>query len=328
MLPHQDLEASYEKAVWIWVCRTWREDEADLEAARIHDRLGVTSWPHLFVIDPRTDEVLVRAGRSTKAIESAIARGTEAVEADAEATGTWLSDLEAAREAILEVEKLSGAKDAAARKAAKRIRPLLDHPDVVVRIRAVRWLLEREPETVLGRAEALILAGNDPLAVLEGVKEHPSPELSALLARIVVQAGKGVPSGNPNVLRGKAARCLVTSGDARAIDALAPIAKEANYRNSTTRAVVEALGAIGARGDEATRTRVTAILLASWPPPVDEDVPEKQARILQRYAVGLARAVTDALAAAHDGKGLPKLPDAWTKADRDAHVEAVAKRFD
>ena len=71
MLPHEDLAPWYEKAVWLYVCRTWHEDEADLEAARIHDRFGVTSWPHLFLVDPADDRVLQRAGRTTQALDRA-----------------------------------------------------------------------------------------------------------------------------------------------------------------------------------------------------------------------------------------------------------------
>lgn len=330
MLPHEDLKPFYEKVVWLWVCRTWREDEGDREAARIHDRFGVTSWPHLFVIDPRDDEVLVRAGRSTKEIARAFEEATGKVEPAGTEAGPLLDAMEKADVRIRELEALAAkGEKAATRKRRKQVAALLEDADAVVRIRAVRWLVEHDPKAILPHAERLLLEGNDAMrfALLDGIAEREMPELSPVLARLVDEAGRTIAAGNPNVVRGKAARCLVTSGDERAIDVLAPIAREANARNMTTHGVVEALGAIGERADREDRDRVVRILLDSWPAAVEEGGDAKSTKTLERYALRLVETVAEALARAHGRKRPPEAPSGWSKEDREAWLKAVEARF-
>ena len=149
--------------------------------------------------------------------------------------------------------------------------------------------------------------------------------MTPVLVRLFTEAGKALPSDNPNVLRGRAAACLGACGDARALDALAPVARAAEARNSTTRIVVEALGAIGERGDEAERARVVEILLASWPAAV-KPAANSAPSVHGRYALRLAEAVTEALGRLLDGAardGAPELAVGWSEAERTAYVAAV-----
>jgi HEAT repeat protein len=345
LLTHEDLAPWYEKAVWIYVCRTWREDTKDKEAERIHTRFGITSWPHLLLIHPGSDEVLVRAGRNLNALSGAFERAADAVEPPTHAQLVLLRRVEEAesddtlKESRLLDRLMSLSPHVRAQTLASlettgeraqtpevrtRIVEMLSDPDVVVRYRALTWLLASGADSVFDHAEELLLEDNDTIrfALLEALAKRSIPKLAPVLTRLVLEAGKGVPSGNPNVLRGRAARCLVTSGDASSIDALAPIAREANARNTTTRTVVEALGAIADRSDEATRKRVIEILLASYPDAVPPLGGGKRS-VVERYAVRLAEAVTRGLGQALERNELPKAPEAWSEKTREAYLEEV-----
>ena len=330
MLPHEDLAPWYEKAVWLYVCRTWRDDEPDREAARIHDRFGVTSWPHLFLIDPVNDRLLQRAGRTTAAIDQAFASAASKVKPLAE------DELQAALVALQSTRERVLALEALARKGTSKTRREvladLDRPDVLVRHRALLVLKGLDDPPLADHAESLLVEGNDAIRfeVLDWIQKREVEALTPLLVRVFVEAGQALPSGNPNVLRGRAARCLIACGDERAIDALASVARAAEARNSTTRVVVEALGAIGARGDETVRTRVVTVLLASYPAPV-EPAANGSPTVIGRYALRLAEAVTKALAQAFGGKRgkglpIPDLPAGWSEEERVEYVTAVTDR--
>ena len=325
MLPHADLAPWYEKAVWLYVCRTWREDEPDLEAARIHDRFGVTSWPHLFLIDPRDDRLLQRAGRTTNALDQAFTSAASQMEPVAEIeAGRMLDAVRAARTRILALEK-PGAE--VAPEQLQETLALLADPDVLVRHRALLLLTRQDVPELADHAKSLLLEGNDTIrfALLDWILENPISSLTPVLTRVFAEAGGKIPSGNPNVLRGRAARCLTECGDARALDVLAPIARQANARNSTTRSVVEAVGAIGARGDAAVKARVIEDLLASYPAEA-KPAANGSPGVEGRYALRLAETVTKALATVLAGAPRtdpPDLPAGWSEKERTAYVEAV-----
>jgi hypothetical protein len=322
VLPHEDLAPWYEKAVWLYVCRTWREDEPDLEAARIHDRFGVTSWPHLFLIHPQDDRILERAGRTTALIDRAFAPAASQVEPlSQDEAGPAIDAVRAARQRVLALEALG--REATPAEAEEALGALED-PDVLVRHRALRVLSGRDEPALADHAEALLVEGNDAIRfeLLDWIERNRVSALTPLLVRVFADAGGRIPSGNPNVLRGRAAACLGACGDARAIDGLAPIARAAEARNSTTRVVVEALGALGARGDATAKTRVTEVLLASWPAAV-KPAANSSPSVAGRYALRLAEAVTQALGATLGTVDLPDPPAGWSQAQRAAHVEAV-----
>ena len=320
MLPHEDLAPWYETVVWVYVCRTWRDDEPDREAARIHDRFGVTSWPHLFVIDPRDDRLLKRAGRTTGALESAFRAAASAVKPLPEnELQPTLDALQATRARVLALESPGGEL---ATQQIQETLAFLDDPDVLVRHRALLRLTRQDVPELADRAESLLIRGNDAIRfeLLDWIQRGAVEGLTPLLVRVLTEAGKALPSGNPNVLRGRAARCLVACGDEQAIDALAPIARAANARNSTTRMVVEALGAIGDRGDEAVKARTVEVLFEAWPAAV-EPAANDSPTVVGRYALRLVEAVTKAL-----GVEDVDLPAGWSEAQRADYVTAVTER--
>ncbi len=345
MLPHQELQVHYEDVVWLYVCRTWDEDEKDLEAARIHDRFGITSWPHLYVIDPRDDSVLARAGRSPPAIRRALASAVDAVEVLGDKDLAWelalLEDPVEGKSATLddrlvdpsphtriraveELARLGDEGDTPERRAG--LLRLLQDPDedIVVRFRVLSYLLPRAPASVLSHAGALLLTPHDPFrfALLDALAGTPGPEHTPVLVRLFAEAGGEIASNNPNVLRMRAAKALAAGGDARAIDALAPVARTADARNVTTRMAVEALGAIAERGDDEARHRVRQILRASLPVALGGGQGDEPSRE-ERYALRLVEAVAAAWvhARAPDaGSAMPDVPKRWRPRDREAYL--------
>ena len=189
MLPHEDLAPWYDKAVWIYVCRTWREDDADREAARIHDRFGVTSWPHLFLVDPRDDRLLRRAGRTTSTLASAFAAAAAQVEPLPEGElQVALDAMRATQQQVVALEELTGER-AAEQRAELLAR--LDDPDVLVRHRALRLLTPLDVPELAQRAESLLIGGNDAIRfeLLDWIQRGAVEGLTPLLVRVFAEAG-------------------------------------------------------------------------------------------------------------------------------------------
>ena len=58
LLPDKDLRPFYQKVTWLYVCRRFKSGDAkDVEALRNHDRFGISSWPQMFLFDPRDDRI-------------------------------------------------------------------------------------------------------------------------------------------------------------------------------------------------------------------------------------------------------------------------------
>jgi hypothetical protein len=77
VLPNAALKGLYDKVVWVWVYRDFKNGPADLAAERVHNRCGVSSWPHLLFVNSSW-EVLVESGRTTDAVQSAASRAMAA----------------------------------------------------------------------------------------------------------------------------------------------------------------------------------------------------------------------------------------------------------
>ncbi len=317
MLPHEDLKDSYEKVVWIYVCRTWRDDESDREAARTHDRFGVTSWPHLFLIDPNDDRILARLGRSVDALKKGFegrdVKGDEQAIAAFEEQHTRLLELE---EQLRDKRKVK----------PKKLNQLAANPyeDIVIRIRCVQYMAEEAPQELVDGAEGFLEAPSDTIrfAVLKALESHERTDLAPILAKLFAGAGKDVPSGNPNVLRGWAAKCMVKSGDAACIDALAAFSKQMNPYNGTSRSVAHALGAIASRVKDDDKTRALRALLDGLPAAVAEDDQRKA-----RAAVSLVQSIQVSLMEGSARKRLPDPPDGWTEEQRAAYVAVLRKKL-
>ncbi|MHC4078949.1 MAG: hypothetical protein ACYST0_10980, partial [Planctomycetota bacterium] len=203
--------------------------------------------------------------------------------------------------------------------------------DIVVRIRALRYLAGASPKSVTKHAAELLRVNNDPFRyeVLALLKQNPDPQLEPTLVSLFNGAGtKKYPSNNPNVVRIRTAQCLAVCGGAAAIDALAKPARECNPYNGLTRIIFESLASIGSRADKDSRDKVVAILVDSLPQPADVagQEPKIAKRTLRRYLY-LVRTILQSLAKVSGNKQLPAVPDDWTAKDRDKLHKQLQRIF-
>src|SRR5262245_15260487 len=132
VLPSPGLQPAYGKVAWLFNNRSFDESPADQRAERIELRFGVTSYPHLLLVDPENLTVLSQLGRTEQALLDAFARTAVTVK---DAPGA----AEKLRQAQLRLTRLEQAGTAAAAKDA------LADQDIVVRCTALRMLVKQEP---------------------------------------------------------------------------------------------------------------------------------------------------------------------------------------
>lgn len=341
MLPNAALKPWYDRVVWLFVSRNFKEDAKDREALRTHDRFGISSWPQMIVFDPIDDRVLLDPPRDLKGFVRAFERATAQTKGRAPGAGITaahraLADLAEgdARPALLRLddanpvvragalEELAASQPVPA-EAVSKAAAILAEPDqdVVVYLRALRLCAKQQPERVLRRARALLAIDNDPLRyeVLQLIAAQPQPALAPVLDNLFAAAGREVASRNPNVLRMRTAACLGASGDAGSIDAMAELARRADWRNGTTRVVIEALLQLGKRLPK-ERERVQALLLESFPPAVATS--DAQAT---RASLALARSVATAVGSLRSDAEGPALPSQWDEPARTAYLDGLRR---
>ena len=68
MLPHEQLKPLYDKVVWLWVFRDFKDSDMEKDAARTMDRYGLTMYPYLLFINPNDHKILTVSGRSIEAV--------------------------------------------------------------------------------------------------------------------------------------------------------------------------------------------------------------------------------------------------------------------
>jgi hypothetical protein len=292
LLPDAALAPLYDKAVWVYVYRTFKKDEEDRLAERISLRFGVTSWPQLFLADPQALHILRHTGRTKESFHAAFAETDVGKAADT----TAHARLQAAEKRAIALEK---------KPTRRRARKGLDDEDIVVRVRAVEFLAKDEPAAIVKRAKALLAVPNDPLRyevcrVLAAARDSAAADALEGLVR------EPKDSLNPNVLRIRAVQALATCGDAGSVAAIAPHAATGAYFNGLTGIAVDALAAIAARDPEA-HVEVRKALTQAYPPPPAEG----DARAL-RACIALAKRVHKAL-----GRSTP-FPDVYDEAAREA----------
>lgn len=331
MLPNKKLVPWYDKVTWLFVSRNFKKDEKDIVALRSHDRFGISSWPQMFVFDGRDDLVLQEMPRDLSGfiagLDRSIAMYGKRQVRSTEGVANQATRAKVAQERTVALEALLAAKEKGTSPTAADLdlaeRDLLqDQGDIVVRLRALRLLAETRPGMILEHAPAWLAIANDPwrydlLAVI-GKSAKPTPALTRELVRIFEQAGKTVPSRNPNVLRIRVADCLARVGDAEALQALRPVALEASPRNGLTHIVIRSVAAIAKRSQGEARQQALGILADSLPPAVaaGANPDDKAARMATRRALGVVRTTLKVLGPLVGGEPLPAIPDTWTEEDR------------
>jgi hypothetical protein len=277
LLPDAALEPAYDRVVWLYVFRDFSESIADRAAERISLRFGLTSWPQHLLVDPETLEVIGDTGRAVTSFLPAVDRAASRVTPSAS-----LAAADRVRQAdarAIELEK---------NPTADLVRESLGDPDIVVRFRALKLLVQTEPETVASRAPELLRVPNDPFryAVCEVLAESPSADAVGVLHEIVAQPEH---SRNPNVLRIRAVSALAACGDAKSVTVIAPFAGSGDYRNGLTGIAISALVTIAER-KPAAEAAVCDVLKQSFPQPPDDSSASEQ-----RPCAALAKRVHEAL---------------------------------
>ena len=277
LLPHVDLQPTYDQAIWVYVYRTFKKDDADRLAERISLRFGVTSWPQLFLADPSDWTILAHTGRTTSSFLSAFARTKVKAAASMEAHAR-LQAAEARAKALEKKPKLSAARKA------------LDDEDIVVRTRALEALAEKDPDTVVARSLSLLQVPSDPFrfTVCKILAKAADPKAARALEALVKEPKQSL---NPNVLRIRAVQALATCGDAASVAAIAPHASSGIYFNGLTGVSISALVSIRERHPK-TKDAIEAVLRGGYPKPPDAE--DKRA---ERACLALAKRIHKALGA-------------------------------
>lgn len=380
MLSNKETAPFYDTVTWLFVSRNFKDDATDREAARTHDRFGVSSWPQLVVFDPRDDRVLAElprdfagftagltahakavpmAGAAAQAAAAKIVEARkllaagrredgvtqlQAVAAEPDDAGVWLQARELLRDPANDTRSLAERlQDPDVREVALALEAIADLPPaaraphtktagelllgerhLVVRLRALRLCAAAAPATVVDHAAALLAVPNDPFRfeVLGVLLTARAPELTPTLLAMFQGAGREVASGNPNVLRIKIAQCLGAFGDATAIAVLAEVAHAADVRNGLTATTVDALVAIGERGDGEAKRQVVAALKAALPPALEDAGLQGFGERAGPMLTHAATRVRDALA--HFADDVPPAPKGWSRETRDAFVAKIA----
>ena len=290
MLPHPDLKEAYDKIVWVYVFRDFSKSKEDLAAERISLRMGVTSWPQIFLVDPATMKVVRQTGRKVKSFLAAV-RDTK-VEPQ-RTLAAWERVRDAEQRAI----------DFTKRPTTATATKLLDDDDIVVRTLALNHLAASKPAVVAKRAVELLTVPNDSFryTVCQVLREAGDTKAAPALEAIVE---KPANSRNPNVLRIRAVQALATCGTAKSVDAIAPWAQTGHYFNGLTGIAVDTLAALAKRHKSA-RKKVDAVLKKAYPP-----IPVQREKRAMRACVALAKRV-------HKARGTKKpFPAEYTEETR------------
>lgn len=298
LLPREELRPAYGQAAWLYVYRDFSGSDADRAAEDVALRLGMTSYPQHFLLDPSTLEEIADTTRAIPTFLAAFA-GAKVEKARSPAA----ADRVARADALAERIRTSGDA-AAARKG-------LEDPDPLVRCRAAEVLLAKDPAALSARAADLLAVRNDPFRYLlcQSLAKAPRPAAAKALEGLLRE-----PEGsrNPNVLRMRAAEALGACGNAGSVEALAPHAA-AGWRNGLTRTVVKALRAVAER-DRAAVPGARDALAAAYPEPEPGDA------AAARAVTALAKEIHEALGAI-TGREVP-FPGEYDAAARERLAKA------
>lgn len=258
LLPLPALEPTYDKVVWLYVYRDFSRNEEDRAAERIALRLGYSSYPQHHLVHPESFERLVSTGRSVESFLGSVERTKLKLGQTTAAPG----ELARAERVASELEESGDAKRAAELLADE------DETDVVVLHRAAEIVSEEDPEALAEHSDRLLAVPHDPLRylVIDALGAAGDEEAAPALEALVVEPKDSL---NPNVLRIRAVKALGSCGRLQSVEAIAPHAQAADWRNGLTRTSLDALAALAERHKKA-RKPVAKVLAESFPEPVDE----------------------------------------------------------
>lgn len=328
LLPHKDLSVYYNKVTWLYVCRTFKQDAKDLEALRTHDRVGVSSWPQMFLLDPVKLRKLAAPARQLprfkRAFDEVLAawQGRQAPTQEARTASIASSRQDRAR--TLDLERALAAAAPPGDKLLAEAGAWVEDAarDPVLRQRSLQLLAAKSPQRLEGKAAALLTDLDlDPwrYAVMEYMAAHPQPEDDRSVLRLMAEVGGQRPSLNPNVVRIRAVNLLARIGGSAAFTALLPQLRDADPRMALTRLLPDALAQIAGRQSDAAVARLRPALIAALPPAAEAGE-GREAKFRARLALAQVRAILKALARLGPA---PKAPRVWDSAARKALLASL-----
>lgn len=275
VLPSEKLKPAYKQVAWLFNNRSFDGSPRDRIAENIEHRFGVSSYPHLLLIDPEKLTVITEMGRSEEELLTAF-RTIKVQITDAKAAA---AKLKAAELTAAKLRSSQSLKDA---------RELIGDSDIVVRLTALEVLAKKEPKTLLPRVEELLKVEHDPFrfellnTLATSGDSSAAPALAALLES---------PYGslNPNVLRIMSVKALAKCGTAESVPTIAKFASTGEYNNSLTGQSIATLQALALRLPQ-TKASVKAALLESYPA-----IPAAPEKNEQARCIALAKTVHLAL---------------------------------
>ena len=149
LLSDQKLAEFHDEVVWMYLYQDFSDSPADRKAQRVAIRFGINSWPQHFLVDPYALEVIGNTGRSLASFSNAAERAKIS-----KRSGDSLTD-KALREADARAADLERNLTADTAKAA------LKDEDSVVRLRALQYLQDWQPEAITAAATELLTVAND-----------------------------------------------------------------------------------------------------------------------------------------------------------------------
>ncbi len=296
LLSSPKLQPSYDKVIWLYVYRDFKDGEADRAARRIGDRYSLSSWPQLWLIDPGDLKTIAETGRTVESFTQAI--GNVNIQPTSDTTA--LKALRESEQRVHEFERNPTLESALT---------LLRSDDVVGKVSAARYLAEQQQlQALADQARELLEIPNDVLRI-ETLKAIAATGVSDVQPMVTALVENPQPSRNFNVLRSQAIQALAVCGDVESVSIIAPHAL-GTARNSTSRIAVKAMVQLAERHPESRRA-VVAALAQSFPP----------------IETGMERLVTSHAQLVHDhlakltGAEIP-FPKAYTAESRLSLIEA------
>src|SRR5262249_47227362 len=148
LLPSAALKPVYTKVSWLFVNRNFDDSPNDLLAQRIELRFGVSSYPHLLLVEPESLGVLREIGRSAPAFLDAVGN-----------TSVKISDPKAASAKLTQAEQRLVALNK--KPTAANAKNHLNDEDIVVRFRALQLVAKWDAKVIVRHARELLDTGHD-----------------------------------------------------------------------------------------------------------------------------------------------------------------------
>jgi len=233
-LASERIEEVADKVVWLYHYTsafdnrpTAEKSEVLRQADRSAYRLSVAFYPRLFILDPETLQPVSSASRGLEGFLKQISETKR--EKPAASQEVWVRKYE------------EMANELELRPSLELAKRYFAEDDLAVKMRAIEYLKENEPEFLLKRIDALLAVEGDPCrrAACDLLSEHPdgkyAPALNKLFENPINSDGFGSRASMVSVMRIKIGLTLSKMGNAESIDVLGENLKRRDWHNYLTK---------------------------------------------------------------------------------------------